>query len=57
MTVDVVLNVGHTAVTNFYGVTLEDLVQHVFLWKFFIYNAGQKSWNTKQVLPSPYFQC
>ena len=35
MAVDVVFNVGYAAVANFYGVAVEDLVQHVALWKFF----------------------
>ena len=36
MAVDVVFNVGHAAVANFYSVAVEDLVQHVVLWQFFI---------------------
>lgn len=36
MAVDVVFNVRHAAVANFHGVAVEDLVQHVAFWKFFI---------------------
>ena len=36
MAVDVVFNVRHAAVANFYGVAVEDLVKHVVPWKFLI---------------------
>ena len=42
MAVNVAFDVRHAAVTNFYGVAVEYLVEHVVLWKFFIQNLKKR---------------